>query len=154
MLQIHRLNAVFYRFFSSSKVFVLCTKSSFPNERIKKDHRHFHECSAIEKLCRSPYPICFSYLQGKIKNIECVKALEQMDHEKYRLKDKDKPLVVTKEKRSCSLQDQINASLLVNFRDFYRVNHFHIELPSPLPHPFIKFVKDNFLPNLTTFFSE
>ena len=33
-------------------------------------------------------PYVSSYLQGEIKNMECVKVLKQMDQEKYCLKDK------------------------------------------------------------------
>ena len=46
-------------------------------------------------------PYAFRHLQGEIKKMECFKVLEQINQEKCYLKDKEKSLVVNKEKCSC-----------------------------------------------------
>ena len=90
--------------FYSSEVSSFWTKASFPNGLCKKDVRKSNGISTNAVYYKNYSDLLtqytFSRLQGEIEKMKCVEVLEQMDQEKYRLKDKEKSLVVTKNKFS------------------------------------------------------
>ena len=79
-------------------------KASFPNGLCKKDVRKSNGISTNDVQYKNYSDLLtqytFSRLQGEIEKMKCIEVLEQMDQGKYRLKDKEKSLVVTKNKFS------------------------------------------------------
>ena len=76
-------------------------------------------------------PYAFSHLQHEIKKMECVKVLI-MDQEKYCMRDKEKSLVVTKEKCLCMFVAQIGflCGHILQLRAYLDMPLFNAELVS------------------------